>query len=193
MKGQPRHNTLEVKEIQYLEPEFGLGDTIYLAHRVWTDRYEQCPDCCGKLYLTVILGDDSQVTIPCTTCSRGFDGPTGQVRVYEYAPSVSQGRVTRLEISETKIIYWCDCQRFDEDRSFRTREEAMQHAVVLTQEQEKDQAETLKKKKQPQHNWARDVTYYKREMKRAKEKFDRYAQKLQYAEVAKAKRKAQVS
>lgn len=45
-----------------------------------------CPVCFGSLVVTVVLGNDERIGVPCEACGKGFGGPQGTIEEYEHAP-----------------------------------------------------------------------------------------------------------
>lgn len=62
----------------------------------------QCPICCGKLVVTMILGDGTRIEVDCDACRRGYEPPSGYVHEW----------VTRHE----PIEFVCDKVSVDGDR-----------------------------------------------------------------------------
>lgn len=166
--------------------KFNLGDKVYFIHQGQTEKYTTCPDCCGQKYLTVIMGDDSRVTIPCTGCACGYGDPTGAVRYYEFTADIKLLVVTAVKIGEEEFEYellvpggghYCP----KESQVFATREEAEERGKALVAEHNQQELDKIKKKHNMRRDWAWNATYYRKEVKRAKEDLERYTKRLDWA------------
>ncbi len=171
-------------------PAFAIGDTA------WTGRYERkerwipCPDCCGQKALTVILGDGSQVSIDCICAWPAYGARAGSVVTYDYDPVVEQividgievrmGRPTEYKFNATE----CSYRTVNETNVFHDREGAMARAMERKAEQEAEEAKRMASKEKGDHTWAWNVTYHRRELKRAIHGVEYHTAKLN---VAKAK------
>jgi hypothetical protein len=70
---------------------FELRQAIWWASCDSIEVTENCPDCFGKKYLTVILGDDSEVKIDCRTCALGYEPPRGYITLHKYGATARPG------------------------------------------------------------------------------------------------------
>src|ERR1035437_2248539 len=112
-----------------LEPKFKIGDTVFQARGEQTRIWITCPECCGDGWLRVILGDDSQVSIACVCCERGYEGSPGRISTYVFSADVHATQVVGTE-SELRNGVLHTCYKFnggyttDELDVFATREYA---------------------------------------------------------------------
>ena len=167
--------------------KFNIGDTVWFAQRKAVKKKTTCPDCFGKKYLTVILGDDSKVTIDCAGCTSGFAPPRGDIDYSQQEVDVKQVKITRMDISAEKIKYYFDDGFYSKD-VFATREEAEIRAKELAEEYNKQELERIHCKKKNYRTWAWHVHYYRDIISRAKKEIERTEAKL---DVAKVKAKKQ--
>jgi hypothetical protein len=66
-------------------PPFEFGQRLLLVEAHSHKQIEvPCPLCFGKLFVTIILGNNEQQKVECDACGRGYEGPTG--RTHEYTP-----------------------------------------------------------------------------------------------------------
>ncbi len=78
-----------------------IGETVY-----WVESYMHyskkipCPMCCGKLFVTIILGDESKCDIECGMCSHGLDRATGQSTTWEPTAFIKSGVITGISTRE---------------------------------------------------------------------------------------------
>ncbi len=170
-----------------------IGDYIYAPRVESTERWEECPDCAGHCYLTVILGSGEQVTIPCETCTRGFNKATGRVQAYDLGPAAVRLRIDGMEIMRHRTTYRCDFHGTETahvttgipaEDAFDTEAEAL----AIAEERAAAEAERQRTtKREPHRSWAWHVTYHRRLIKQAKAELERSTGLLAYAET-KAKR-----
>ena len=162
---------------------FNIGDKVFRGQYAFTEERETCPDCFGKLKLTVILGDDSTVEIPCAGCSVGYDPPRGEVKTRRYKTVVKPHIVTGLTISGDKTEYQLDGSYGEsgsswinspEEATFATEAEAMEYAESKRIEREKKENRRLHAKTQDHRSWAWHVTYHRKELKRSEREVERH-------------------
>lgn len=102
--------------------KFNMGETIY-----WVEsscNYQKrvpCPMCFGKLFVTIILGDDSQTKVVCGMCERGWEGATGTATVWEPNARVESGVISGIS-TKYGIIYEVDSYTVEESKAFKTLE-----------------------------------------------------------------------
>jgi len=129
-----------------------LGDHVWIP-RVGAHKVEvPCPVCFGKKRVTVILGDDTAVAVPCEYCGIGFEGPRGVVTEYREEPGAELMTITGIQTyiagDGQSTDYTLDrCHREPEDRCFHSKEEAQQAAEKMAAEQKAEResrAESIK-------------------------------------------------
>lgn len=104
--------------------KFSMGETIY-----WVEsscNYQKrvpCPMCFGKLFVTIILGDDSQTKVSCGMCERGYEGSTGTATVWEPNARVESGLISGVSTKDG-IRYEVDRHTVEEAKAFKTLEAA---------------------------------------------------------------------
>jgi hypothetical protein len=167
--------------------KYNIGDKAWFAGRESVEKSVICPDCFGKKYLTVILGDNSQVTIDCVACvQRGFEPPKGYVTYYGYKIDVSQVTINKVEISPNKTEY-----RFEQDKHcyivyetdlFDTKEEAEERAKKLCKEYEEEELEKIHRKHNNNRSWGWNVHYYRRIIRQANKDIEYYTPRLDAAQ-----------
>ena len=64
--------------------KFSIGDTVYQSQAGQEQMWVTCPECLGSGRLCVIVGDDSEVSIPCVCCERGYEGSSGRIQSYRF-------------------------------------------------------------------------------------------------------------
>lgn len=165
---------------------YNIGDKVWYAGIKSERKTMPCPECFGKRYLTVILGDDSEVTIDCAGCSNGWESPTGFVTYYEKNISVSLATIDRIEINPDYVEYLFNrkgCTGFlaKGDRLFDTKEQAEIRAKELMIESNKEELEKINRKERHDRDWSWHVHYYRRQIREAKKTIECAEKKLSVA------------
>jgi hypothetical protein len=169
-----------------MSSKYNLGDRVFIVRQGQTEKYATCPDCAGKRFLTVIMGDDSQVTIPCTGCTCAYDSPRGAVRYYEYEAEIESGTIGAVKILDDTFEYevptgcggyWCK----KESEVFATIEEAKEAGKILIAEHNQQEIDNIKKKHKDHRTWAWSATYHRKCIKDAQEKIVYHSARLDWA------------
>lgn len=162
---------------------YNIGDKVWYARRQSKEEKVTCPECFGKRYLTVILGDDSKVIIHCAGCSStGYEEPRGYVTYYKQDIGVELVTICKVEIYHDHVEYGFDCvpgisHHIAKDTDlFRTKEEAEVRAKELAEEWNKEQLAKIHRKEKNHRTWSWHVYYHRQEIRRAKETIE-YATK----------------
>ncbi len=80
---------------------YKLGDKVYwIESGTNYGKTIPCPVCFGKRFVTVILGDDSQVKTECGYCSHGYDRPSGSAKVWEPNAILKNGTITGVSCKD---------------------------------------------------------------------------------------------
>ncbi len=162
-------------------PKFNIGDKVWVAvagnhNQIWTI----CPDCLGKMFLTVIVGNGSQITIDCECCKRGYEGCKGKIQEYQFQSSARQITVENIEFSNGQFRYNYN----DEVDVFATEPEATKRAESLRSKHELEESERLKWHKENAHKtWAWNATYHRRSLKEALRNVEYHTAKLNVAKL----------
>ncbi len=158
--------------------KFNIGDTIWIAtagnhNQVWVT----CPDCLGQKFLTVITGDGTQHTIDCECCRAGCDC-RGQIMEYKFVASVREAVVENIEVRDGQTRY----NHQDEADVFSAEGEARARAESFRAQHEADELRRMTHcKEHPRKSWAWNVTYHRRELKRALHNVEYHTSKLNVA------------
>lgn len=170
---------------------FKIGDVVFWACNEMKKRYVKCPECFGKKYLTVIMGDDSQVTVDCVACGGGVhNGSSGVIETYDYEICVVKKIITGMEVSPVKTEYkshtHCDtvCSSWvtlKEEDIFLTEPEAVARASILKSIQEKEEAERLTQKQDHRRTWSWNAHYHRDCIRRANKDLAYHTAKLEVA------------
>lgn len=144
--------------------KFNIGDKAWVARGGnHTEVWVTCPHCFGKKYLTVIMGDDSQVTIDCDCCKEGYNDCRGQIKEYKFVASAYEITIESIEVRCGKTQY----NNNDECDVFLTKEEAETRAEQFRAENDRQEAGRILHKKDKNRDWAWNASYHRKELKRA--------------------------
>jgi len=161
---------------------YSVGDKVWWA-RCGTDRIKKpCPICFGKRKVTLILGDESEVVLPCNYCAPGFESPTGTISEYEYIAAPEQVTIDRVSSETTpggtKYEYRHEHWLLSPDIIFDTEEAALTKCEEIAEKLHKEETtrtEYLKKDKQKSFSW--NAGYHLREAKRCRKEAERHEEK----------------
>jgi hypothetical protein len=165
--------------------KFNIGDTAWLAKAGQEQTWITCPECLGSGRLRVILGDDSEVSIECVCCERGYEGSPGKLQTYAFRATAEPVHITGVEtrmhdgVIETR--YNSGCWSVDEQNLYETRLSALGRADALVEEHEIEETKRLKYKEKQHKTWAWHVRYYRSCIRASKEQIARYEAKLAVA------------
>ena len=154
---------------------FDVGDIVWVPD-CGNERVPiPCPVCFGKKEVTLILGDESMVVLPCEGCGNGFEGPRGFVM--EYRPNV--GASQRI-IKEVRVKNTASGQEIEylsnegwilrPESTFSTKEEAEKNSVAKKEILEKEESLRVKHKDSKSYSW--NALYHMRQVKDAQQKID---------------------
>ena len=166
---------------------FNIGDTVWYATASTVKKSLLCPECFGKKYITVILGDETTIKIPCVSCTKRDqfsyeDYPTGYINYYEFQAKSEQVVITRVEIDVDKIEYGFNGNyRADNDKIFETESEAVAKAIQLADKHNQEEIEKIKTKEKPERTWSWNVHYHRDSIKKAERELEYHRKKLEYA------------
>lgn len=165
---------------------FKIGDQVWVAKNRGIERWITCPDCFGKRYLTVTLGDDSQVTIDCAGCARGYEPPRGVISTHDYEATVLNVELTSVESElkegvEVERYGHSGCYREDGENVFATEAEAMVRADVFAKERKAEEEARLLRKEKETRTWAWNAHYHRSRIKDANKELVYHTAKLNAA------------
>ena len=162
---------------------YNIGDKVWVARFERVEEKVTCNCCFGSGYLTVIMGDKSEVTVECTNCQSGYDPPKGYNVIHNYAANSKMETITGIEISEGEIDYKTDGHYISDQGSiFLTKKEADEKADELGRIFYANQLKQLQSRKEnDKRSWAWNATYHRGRIKRAKEDIEYHTAKLEVA------------
>jgi hypothetical protein len=175
------------------EPRYNIGDVIYIGKWEAYEIHESCPDCGGTLKIKVILFDGTEYLIDCEGCKRGWQGPTGYVRRNGFRATVTEAIIQGIELgcwSDNKGQWTYQVGLEDgytcrshilESQIFVTEQDALNFAIAKGKQLEIEDAARVFLKDKPDKTWAWNVTYHRREIKRAQRDLEYHTRKLEAA------------
>ncbi|MDD5375761.1 hypothetical protein [Acidithiobacillus sp.] len=157
-----------------------VGDIFWSAHYGMSEVTKTCPVCYGKRCVTLILGNDDKIELPCDYCRRGYEEPRGTKTEYEFTSGAEQETVDEVRIEETSKGRKVEYLTFDhhvvrEDEAYATKEEAEERCKQLIAERMHDEAtraEHIKANQAKSYSW--NAGYHMREAKREEESAARH-------------------
>jgi hypothetical protein len=156
------------------------------------ETHVTCPDCFGKKFLTVTLGDGvgSIVTIDCGTCSVGYDPPSGIIRLPTYTAELT---TVRIDSVITKLVNEQEICLYSGDSMYETPESdlflieeiqaATERADALAKEHTEEEAKRMLRKEKDTRTWAWNICYHRRQIKEAERQLAYHRAKLEAAAV----------
>jgi len=124
---------------------YNVGDKVWYARSGREEVNHTCPVCYGKLVVTLVLGNDEMIKLPCDYCGKGYESPKGYVVEYEW---VSKPELLTIEAVNIKreargdeVDYRSDRWVLYPDRIFDTEEESLSKCEELSAKNTKDQEE----------------------------------------------------
>lgn len=82
--------------------DYKVGDKVWYARYAPAEQVKiTCPICVGKKVVTLILGDGTQMELPCEYCGKGYDASRGYVNDYQLVAKPELVTIDRVEIRET--------------------------------------------------------------------------------------------
>ena len=163
-----------------------LGDRVYRATLQHSQAVVTCPDCFGRRALRVILGDDSEVSIECSTCALRYEPPRGYVHEDRVQAVVESVQISKVEMEtsngESVTFYGgAGFYRTLETDLFTNIETAAVRAETLQLEHEQEQRARMERKEKSTRDWAWHVTYHRRCVKQAERDLSYHTAKLSVA------------
>ena len=164
---------------------FDIGDKVWVAHWDKDKRWETCPHCLGKKYLTIIMGDESQVSIDCICCTDQWKSP-GKIPIYDYLPKAEEITIDGYEVSKDhgarKIHYRSGCHGYD--NAFATKEEALDFALAKIEQQKAEDERTLNcTKEKAEKSWSHNAAYHLEQIANFEKQLEYHRTKLDVAEL----------
>lgn len=140
--------------------EYGVGDAVWVASYGTKCVRKPCIVCHGSKQVTLILGNDDRVLLPCDYCGHGFKEPSGFIEVYECVAEPEAFLITRVlteDTSEGQVRrYYSGSRYVEEAEIYDSREEAAARAAERAYEETlaaEEQAHRIKKRVHKSFAW----------------------------------------
>jgi hypothetical protein len=163
---------------------FDIGDKVWVARWSKDKRWETCPHCLGEKYLTIIMGDKTEVSIDCVCCMDTWRS-SGKIAIYDYIPNAEEVKLDGYEVKTTKgkreTTYRSGSCGFD--NVFATKEEALSFALAkIEQEREEDKRRIEYNKEKAEKTWAQNATCHIEAIKGFEKQIEYHKAKLAVSE-----------
>lgn len=163
-------------------PRFQIGDQAWRATFDSTPAFVECPDCCGSGRLRVIMGDDTEVSIDCQNCKRGYLGPQGVLQVYDRTPRAEPVIVTGMEMDAERIRYRTSTSYLVDDADlFADEQQAVARAQEIGEQFGAEERARIANKEKDTRSWAWNASYHRKAIKEAQRQIDYHTSKLAVA------------
>lgn len=170
---------------------YKVGDTVWVGDfSPLAAVHMTCPDCGGTGRLRVTFHDETQVSINCANCARGYEPPTGYIIVHRNEARARQAVVSGFEARSGEPVRWhydgsrCGSYRtVDDDAVFDTEADAMAWAQKKSSEYEQEQRDRIAKKEKDSRSWAWNASYHRRCIKEAQRQVEYHTSKLNVAAI----------
>ncbi len=175
-----------------MKPKYDIGDKVWYVETDSQPVSEVCPECAGKLFLTVILGGGEQVNIDCETCTKGGFGtkPTGYVENRIWKARLIETTVEGMDVMPGRIEYKFNvrgsggcysCKSREEADVFDSKEDGEKRLVEAEAEMQAEEVARLRRKEKPHQKWSWNVSYYRRQIRHLEKDLAFYRAKLDAA------------
>lgn len=170
-----------------MDMKFEIGEVVWWAHPDTTEKTVECPDCGGTGRLRVTFHDETQVSIPCQNCTRGFEEPTGRIAYYDRSPSVQQVTITGVDITDGKTEWRTTgsvpgiSSRIEEKNLSRDVDEAAKRCEEIAEQSNIAELARIMNKEKDTRSWAWNATYHRKEIKECERRIVYHTAKLNAA------------
>ena len=135
--------------------EYKIGDKVWWAHCNTREVAHDCPVCFRKKKVVVILGDGTHIETDCDYCGKGYEGPKGYEKEWEWVAAPELVTIDGINISENngvREVRYSYCNySFDNEDVFDTEEEARKRCEERSAEHEKQQRQNKYARAQSSH------------------------------------------
>ena len=165
--------------------KYAIGQEVWWATCRIEETSIECPHCGGTGRLRVTFHNETTVSIDCQNCAKGYEPPTGRVRVHNRTPRAIIATIMGIEIRGDGDIEYRISESYiiDEDRLFESRDAAMACAETLAADEDRTERERVQKKEKDTRSWAWNATYHRRQIAHAKKEITYHESKLAVASV----------
>jgi ribosomal protein S27E len=163
--------------------KFDIGAEPWWARCRQEETSVECPDCGGTGRLRVTFHDETTVSIACQNCSRGYDPPTGRVRVHDRTPRAERVLIEGFEVKSDGSIEYRTSASYTvkEELLFDDYTGAMLRAEELAVALDREERERVATKERDTRSWAWNASYHRGEIKRCQKDIAYHEAKLAVA------------
>ena len=161
---------------------FKIGDQVWWASTKNIELRITCPECLGKRFITVILGDETKHTIPCICCERGWEGSIGELVGWSHEIKVIQTVISGIRATADEVEYLLPESYLTKDL-YATKEEAEARARELVQARDAEELRRMLCKEKDARSWAWNVHYHRKEIRDLEKRLDYHKAKLDVAKL----------
>ncbi len=171
-----------------MTPLFRIGDQAWVATTQREELRLVCEDCAGERFLTVVPANGKPVTIDCTGCSVGYEGPRGYVITHTFQASVREVTITKVaeqvdHVGPTVEYGSVGGYVHRSEDVFKTKDAALARAAFLADQHTRETRKQLRAKEKPTHSWAWNATYHRQQIRDAEKSLAYHRGKLDVARV----------
>lgn len=167
-----------------MTPQYAIGDIAWLASWTTTTTWVTCPDCGGQKAIRCILYDDSEVSIECSGCRRGYEPPAGVLQSYTSHYLAAPVCISGMEITPEGCAYRSEGHySMPAENLFPTQEEAEARAKVLAAEHDAAERARLLRREKDTRTWAWHVHYHRKGVRDAEKQLAYHTSQLAVARV----------
>jgi hypothetical protein len=164
--------------------KYQVGQQVWRASWEGTETSIPCPDCGGTGRIRVTFHDETQVSIGCQYCARGYDPPTGRVRVHDRRPTAVLETITGAEIEGGKTEWRTNrTYRAPESDLFDNEAECLAAAAVKAAQHDREERDQINNKEKDTRTWAWNASYHRKCIKDAQKQIDYHSRKLAVASI----------
>lgn len=161
-----------------IEKLYNIGEVVWVARCGQIQVQKPCPVCFGRRSVTLILGNEEHVVLPCEYCGLGsLNGPRGYEMVYEYHADPQTAVITGRSVEEgpdgSKVRYSSAPYGLYPEDIFDNEPECRARCEVKRAEHEAEQGQRNFWGKEKAHkSFAWHLGYHRREAKEAQRKLE---------------------
>ena len=162
--------------------KYKVGDKVWVAWAGHRNISEPCPVCFGKCQVTLILGNNESVILPCDYCAKGYMAPTGTITETRYSAGAELKIIDTVDVTQTATgetyEYHSGHYILRAEMCFNTEAEALACCESIAEELNKEQetrAEHIKANVKKTFSW--NAGYHLREAKRKESEAVRHREK----------------
>lgn len=171
--------------------KYQIGQTLWRATWNAAETSVECPDCGGSGHIRFLYPEGSPeaargvvAAIECRGCQRGYDPPTGRVRVYERTPLADRVTVQGMEVTATGTEYHVTGSwRTPENALFETEADALALATTMCAEEDRRERDRVNQKEKDTRSWSWHVHYHRQQIRQAERSIAYHSAKLIVARV----------